>query len=91
MTTRFTSKTLFVLLLSFNASAQSDCWTNLNTQNSGIPASSYNAIIEVDTGDYLLGTENGLVLYNGSTFIFAKSSDFPLGSQEVLTRASQSF
>ena len=85
MTTRFAFKTLFVLLLSFDASAQSDCWTNLNTQNSGIPASSYNAIIEVDTGDYLLGTENGLVLYDGSTFNFVKSSDFPLSSQEVLT------
>ena len=83
MTARFA--TLIALFFAFNASAQSDCWDNLNTQNSGIPASAYNAIIEVDTGEYLLGTENGLVLYNGSTFNFVKASDFPLASQEVLT------
>ena len=83
MTTRHAL--MLALTVSINASAQSDCWTNLNSQNSGIPSSAYNAIIELDSSEYLMGTENGLVLYNGSTFNFVKSSDFPLASQEVLT------
>jgi len=60
MTTRHAL--MLALTVSINASAQSDCWTNLNSQNSGIPSSAYNAIIELDSSEYLMGTENGLVL-----------------------------
>ena len=57
MTTRHAL--MLALTVSINASAQSDCWTNLNSQNSGIPSSAYNAIIELDSSEYLMGTENG--------------------------------
>ena len=62
---------------------QSDCWTNLSTQNSGIPSSSFNDIVEVDSGQFLIGTDNGLIQYDGSTFRFLSSQEFPLSNSKV--------
>jgi hypothetical protein len=50
--------TLLVSVIAFPVFSQSNCWTNLNTQNSGIPNSQYNAIVELPTGDFLIGSEN---------------------------------
>ncbi len=79
-------KSLFTFLFLFGATslfAQSNCWTNLNTQNSGIPNSQYNAIVELPTGDFLIGSENGLIVYDGHTFKFLSSSEAPLGSKSI--------
>ena len=79
---------LFTLLVSFSASsvfAQSNCWTNLNSQNSGIPNSQYNAIVELPGGEFLIGSENGLIVYDGQNFNFLSSSDAPLGSKSINT------
>jgi len=65
--------------------AQSDCWTNLNTQNSGLPSSKFNSIVELPSGEFLLGSDNGLIIYNGATFRFLSTGEFPLGSKEVNT------
>src|SRR6056300_1214761 len=76
---------LFGLMTALSMNAQTDCWTNLNTQNSGIPSSKYNAIVQMPNGSFLLGSDNGLIVYNGTTFRFLGSSEFPLGSQGVNT------
>lgn len=73
------------LMTVLSLNAQTDCWTNLNTQNSGIPSSKYNAIVQMPDGSFLLGSDNGLIVYNGTTFRFLGSSEFPLGSQGVNT------
>ena len=62
---------------------QSDCWTNLSTQNSGIPSSSFNDIVEVDSGQFLIGTDNGLIQFDGTTFRFLSSQEFPLSNAKV--------
>ena len=67
----------------FTAFGQSDCWTNLSTQNSGIPSSSFNDIVEIDTGEFLLGTDDGLIRYDGATFRFLSQIDFPLPNSTV--------
>lgn len=67
----------------FTAFGQSDCWTNLSTQNSGIPSSSFNDIVEIDTGEFLLATDDGLIRYDGATFRFLSQIDFPLPNSTV--------
>ena len=62
---------------------QSNCWTNLSTQNSGIPSSLFNDIVEVDSGQFLIGTDNGLIQFDGSTFRFLSSQEFPLSNTKV--------
>ncbi len=79
-------KSLFTFLFLFGATslfAQSNCWTNLNSQNSGIPNSQYNTIAELPTGEFLIGSENGLIVYDGVNFNFLSSSDAPLGSKSI--------
>ena len=79
-------KKLALLALSctfFTAFGQSDCWTNLSTQNSGIPSSSFNDIVEIDTGEFLLATNDGLIRYDGATFRFLSQIDFPLPNSTV--------
>ena len=79
-------RSLFTFLILFGATslfAQTSCWTNLNSQNSGIPNSQYNTIAELPTGEFLIGSENGLIVYDGVNFNFLSSSDAPLGSKSI--------
>lgn len=77
---------LFALFCaSFSLSAQSNCWTNLSTQNSGIPSSAFNDIKQLDTANFLLGTNNGLIQYNGTTFRFLSDQEFPLSNKRINT------
>ena len=57
----------------------------MNSQNSGIPNSQYNVIVELPGGEFLIGSENGLIVYDGQNFNFLSSSDAPLGSKSINT------
>lgn len=74
---------LGILAISSYAQAQSDCWTNLSAQNSGIPAAAYTSVVQNAQGDVVLGTDVGLALYNGTSFYKLSQKEFPLASQEV--------
>lgn len=71
------------LLLPVYSFAQQTCWTNLTTQNSGIPIAQYTAVSVLPSGDIIMGSSEGLISFNGNRFTFIKGSEFPLGSKEV--------
>ncbi|MEY2964181.1 MAG: hypothetical protein RL754_1442, partial [Bacteroidota bacterium] len=66
-------------------SAQQSCWTNLSTQNSGIPLAQYTEVALLPNGNVVMGSSEGLISFNGQQFDFLKPSDFPLGSKNIAT------
>ena len=70
---------------SITAFAQQSCWTNLNTQNSGIPLAEYTEVAVLPDGQIVLGSSEGLISYNGSSFEFLRPDKFPLGSKSIET------
>ena len=68
------------MLTCFTLSAQSNCWTNLTTQNSGIPSSRYNDIVELGPNNFLLASDNGLVRYDGSSFLYLSQTEVSISN-----------
>ena len=69
----------------FPLQAQQTCWTNLNTQNSGIPLAEYSDVAVLPNGQVIMGSSEGLIGYNGSSFEFLRQNEFPLGSKHIET------